>query len=67
MQLTTVKELFKERDKYLNQEIQVCGWIRSIRDSKAFGFIVVNDGSFFETLQVVKRWYKLRYLTDRLP
>ena len=42
MQLTTVKELFKERDKYLNQEIQVGGWIRSIRDSKAFGFIVLN-------------------------
>ena len=29
------------------------GWIRSIRDSKTFGFIVVNDGTFFETLQVV--------------
>lgn len=37
MQLTTVKELFKERDKYLNQEIQVGGWIRSIR-IQAFGF-----------------------------
>lgn len=53
MQLTTVKELFKERDKYLNQEIQVGGWIRSIRDSKAFGFIVLNDGTSFDTLQIV--------------
>ena len=40
MQLTTVKELFKEREKYLDKEITVGGWIRSIRDSKAFGFIV---------------------------
>ena len=53
MKLTTVKELFKERDKYLNQEIQVGGWIRSIRDSKAFGFIVLNDGTSFDTLQIV--------------
>ena len=29
------------------------GWVRSLRDSKAFGFIVVSDGSFFETLQIV--------------
>ena len=53
MQLTTVKELFAEPEKYLNKEIRVGGWIRSIRDSKAFGFIVLNDGSCFETLQIV--------------
>ena len=34
-------------------EIQVGGWIRSIRDSKTFGFIVLSDGSYFETLQIV--------------
>ena len=45
MQLTTVKELFAEPEKYLDKEIRVGGWIRSIRDSKAFGFIVLNDGS----------------------
>lgn len=39
MQLTTVKELFKEREKYLDKEITVGGWIRSIRDSKAFGIL----------------------------
>ena len=53
MQLTTVKELFKEREKYLDKEITVGGWIRSIRDSKAFGFIVLNDGTSFDTLQIV--------------
>lgn len=53
MELTTVKELFKEREKYLNTEVRVGGWIRSIRDSKAFGFIVLNDGTCFDTLQIV--------------
>ena len=53
MQLTTVKELFAESEKYLNTEVEVGGWIRSIRDSKAFGFIVLNDGTCFDTLQIV--------------
>ena len=53
MQLTTVKELFTEREKYLDKEVRVGGWIRSIRDSKAYGFIVLNDGTCFETLQIV--------------
>ncbi len=53
MELVTVKELFKNTDKYINTEIKIGGWIRSLRDSKTFGFIVVNDGSFFDTIQVV--------------
>ena len=53
MNLTTVKELYKNQAEYINKEVTVGGWVRSIRDSKTFGFIVVNDGSFFETLQVV--------------
>ena len=53
MKLTTVKEIYKEREKYLDQEIMVGGWVRSVRDSKTFGFIVLHDGSYFETLQVV--------------
>ena len=53
MDLVTVRELYRNREEYLDKEITVGGWVRSIRDSKAFGFIVVNDGSFFETLQVV--------------
>ena len=53
MDLVTVRELYRNREEYLDKEITVGGWVRSIRDSKAFGFIVVNDGSFFEPLQVV--------------
>ncbi len=53
MKLTTVRDIFKDRDKFLEQEVSVGGWIRSIRDSKTFGFIVLHDGSCFETLQIV--------------
>lgn len=53
MNLVTVRELYKNREAYLDQEVSVGGWVRSVRASKAFGFIVVSDGTFFETLQVV--------------
>ncbi len=53
MNLVTVKELYKNRENYFNQEVSVGGWVRSNRDSKAFGFLVVADGSFFEPIQVV--------------
>ena len=53
MDLITVKELYKNREQYFDKEVTVGGWVRSNRDSKAFGFIVINDGSFFETLQIV--------------
>ena len=53
MNFTEIRELYKNREAYLDQKVTVGGWIRSIRDSKTFGFIVVNDGTFFEPLQVV--------------
>ena len=53
MELTTIRELFKNRDEYLDKKVTVGGWVRSLRDSKTFGFIVVNDGSYFQPLQVV--------------
>ena len=53
MELMHLKELFRNREKYLNQTVEVCGWVRSVRNSKNFGFIVINDGTFFEPLQVV--------------
>ena len=53
MQLTTVREIYKNRETFLDKEITVGGWVRSVRGSKAFGFIVLHDGTFFETLQVV--------------
>ncbi len=53
MELTDVKDLYRNREAYIDKEVTVGGWVRSIRDSKTFGFIVVNDGTFFETLQIV--------------
>ena len=50
MELTTIRELYKNRDSYMDQKVTIGGWVRSIRGSKAFGFIVVNDGTFFEPL-----------------
>lgn len=52
-QLTTVRELFKNTEEFLDKEVSIGGWVRSIRDSKTFGFIVLNDGTFFEPVQVV--------------
>ena len=53
MNLIEIRELYKHQEAYLDKEITVGGWVRSIRDSKAFGFIVINDGTFFTPLQVV--------------
>ncbi len=53
MELTNIRDLFRNQEKYENQKITIGGWVRSIRNSKTFGFIVVNDGTFFEPLQVV--------------
>ena len=53
MELLTVRELFRNKEQYIGTKVTIGGWVRSVRDSKTFGFIVVNDGSFFETLQVV--------------
>ena len=50
MDLLTIRELYKDQEKYLDQEITIGGWVRSIRDSKTFGFIVVNDGTYFQPL-----------------
>ncbi len=53
MDLTDIRELYRNKENYVGKEVTVGGWIRSIRDSKTFGFIVVSDGTFFETLQIV--------------
>ena len=53
MELVSIKELYREKEKFVGKDITVGGWVRSIRDSKTFGFIVLNDGSFFEPLQIV--------------
>ena len=53
MNLVTVRDIYRRREEYLGKEISIGGWVRSVRDSRSFGFIVVSDGTFFETLQVV--------------
>lgn len=53
MELTSIRDLFRDQTTYLDQTVTVGGWLRSVRDSKTFGFLVVNDGTFFEPLQVV--------------
>ncbi|MBS6724004.1 MAG: asparagine--tRNA ligase [Clostridiales bacterium] len=53
MELISIKDLYRNREQYLNQEVTIGGWLRSKRDSKTFGFLVINDGTFFEPLQVV--------------
>ena len=53
MELTEIRDLYRSKEKYEGKEVTVGGWIRSNRDSKAFGFIVLNDGTFFENLQIV--------------
>ena len=53
MELLSVKELFRNSKEYLGKEVTIGGWLRSKRDSKTFGFLVVNDGTYFEPIQVV--------------
>ena len=53
MDLIDVRELYRNKDQYIGKQVSVGGWVRSVRDSKTFGFIVLNDGTYFETLQVV--------------
>lgn len=53
MSKTLVKQIYRETAKYLNKEINVSGWVRTARSSKEFGFIELNDGSFFKSVQIV--------------
>ncbi|WP_454052955.1 asparagine--tRNA ligase [Clostridium sp. Marseille-Q7071] len=53
MEKVLVKQIYREKEKYGDQTISISGWIRTLRASKNFGFIEVNDGSFFKNIQVV--------------
>ncbi len=53
MKQTLIKDLYRNSETYVNQQVQISGWIRTVRDSKTFGFIELNDGSFFKGVQVV--------------
>ena len=49
----TIREIYKNSEQFLNKEVKLGGWIRSIRGSKQFGFLVLHDGTFFKPIQVV--------------
>ncbi len=53
MKKLVVKDLYRDTEKYVNQTVTLEGWVRTVRDSKAFGFIELNDGSFFKNVQIV--------------
>lgn len=53
MELVEIRQLFRNKEQYIGKKVTVGGWIRSVRDSKTFGFIVLHDGTYFDTLQVV--------------
>ncbi len=53
MDLVNIRDLFRNQKEYAGKEVTIGGWLRSKRDSKTFGFLVINDGTFFEPLQVV--------------
>ena len=53
MKKLTVKELYKNTNEYQDKNITIEGWVKTIRDSKTFGFIELNDGTFFKNIQVV--------------
>ncbi len=51
--MTSIKDIYRNPEEYKGRPVTVCGWIRTIRDSKTIGFIELNDGSFFKNLQIV--------------
>ena len=53
MEKVTIKDLDRNTENFIDKTVEVAGWVRTVRDSKAFGFIELNDGSFFNNLQIV--------------
>ncbi len=59
MKRVEIKALFAEPERYIAEPVTICGWVRTLRSSKALGFIELNDGSYFSNLQVVFEENKL--------
>lgn len=64
MSYSEIKKLFREPQNYLGKTISVPGWVRTVRDSKTFGFIELNDGTYFKNLQVVFEESRLENFKD---
>ena len=64
MERTLVAKIYADKESFGGKKIKVCGWARSIRASNAFGFIELNDGSYFSNVQVVFEADKLENYTE---
>ena len=64
MKRTNIRDIFRDAESYAGKRITVCGWARTIRDMKNFGFIELNDGSCFKSLQIVFEDGKLNNYKD---
>ena len=53
MQRIEIAKIYSSPNDFADKKITVCGWVRTIRDSKALGFIDLNDGSYFKGIQIV--------------
>ena len=53
MQTVSIIQIYHKPESYLDKEIVVRGWVRTVRESKLLSFIALNDGSFFKELQIV--------------
>jgi asparaginyl-tRNA synthetase len=49
----TIRKIYREPENHIGKAVNVSGWVRTVRSSKAFGFIELNDGSFFKNIQIV--------------
>jgi len=50
---TRISQIYADPAGFMGKDIEVCGWVRTLRDNNHFGFIEINDGSFFKSIQVV--------------
>ena len=68
-QFVTIKELYRNKEEYIGKTVKVAGWIRTSRASKNFGFVELNDGSFFKNMQIVLSDEKLENFKEitKLP
>ena len=50
---TRIADIYKDTSKFMNEQVRLGGWVRTLRDNKHFGFIELNDGSFFKGIQII--------------
>lgn len=64
LHLVEVREIYQNQTEYIQHSIRIGGWIRTIRSSKAFGFLELNDGTYFKNIQVVLEAEQLSDFAD---